>query len=109
VGVAGRLGQGLWINEADLVHGVPLLPGRDSRITYVKSLKSKGEPVRDAEIVHVCTIKSGSALSPSDCGYRSRAASKRKSLFSNPEASFLTKFRIGTGRASRVHECRLHC
>jgi hypothetical protein len=27
VGVAGRLGQGLWINEADLVHGVPPLPG----------------------------------------------------------------------------------
>jgi hypothetical protein len=27
VGVAGRLGQGLWINEADLVHGVPLFAG----------------------------------------------------------------------------------
>lgn len=27
VGVAGRLGQGLWINEADLAHGVPFLPG----------------------------------------------------------------------------------
>ena len=27
VGVAGRLGQCLWINEADLVHGVPLFAG----------------------------------------------------------------------------------
>jgi hypothetical protein len=27
VGVAGRFGQGLWINEADLVQGVPLFVG----------------------------------------------------------------------------------
>ena len=39
VGVAGRLGQGLWINEADLVHGAPLLPGPDSRTSYAESLK----------------------------------------------------------------------
>jgi len=40
VGVAGRLGQGLWINEADLVHGVPLCRDRDSRTTYAESLKA---------------------------------------------------------------------
>jgi hypothetical protein len=44
VGVAGRLGQGLWINKADLVHGAPLLPG--SRLSHDLRRKSKGEPVR---------------------------------------------------------------
>jgi hypothetical protein len=39
VGVAGRLGQGLRINEAGLAHGLPLLPGRDCRTTCAKSLK----------------------------------------------------------------------
>jgi hypothetical protein len=44
VGVAGRLDQGLWINEADLVHGVSPLPWDDSRTTYVESLKANEYP-----------------------------------------------------------------
>jgi hypothetical protein len=45
VGVAGRLGQGLRINEAGLAHGLPLLPGRDCRTTCAKSLKLERGPL----------------------------------------------------------------
>jgi hypothetical protein len=32
VGIAGRLGQGLWINKAGLTHGLPPLTG--SRLSH---------------------------------------------------------------------------
>jgi hypothetical protein len=45
VGVARRLDQGLWINEAGLAHDLPLLPCLDCRTTCAKSLKLEHGPL----------------------------------------------------------------